>query len=369
MFSSNVRLEGRLLLVAVALSATACGGSAPTSPSPTSTPQYSTPPATVSSVLPASLPPSDSSQTIIVVGSNFKPGLTVDLTASTGATATIGGSAIQSLTDTSFEASVTVAAPGTYTLRVTNPASPPSPAVTVTAQGADTPRPTIAGLSPSSPPQSTASQMVVVAGSNFQAGLTAVLTGPTGTTTTLGGSAIDSVTQTLFHLTATLADAGSYKLRVSNPSGQMSEPWTFTVRTPDPPAKPTVTGLSPSTPTKNSAVQMVYIAGTSFESGATVALTLPNGTTSTLSGSEAIPYVSATTVKIMVTLADAGSYSLRVTNPSGLVSEAYAFTVKAPDAPAKPAVTGLSPATPTTSSAAQMVYVNGTGFEIGRAHV
>jgi hypothetical protein len=217
--------------------------------------------------MPASLSATDTSQTIIVVGSNFKPGLTVDITPSTGAktivtggashstggTIHLSGSAIQSVTDTSFEALVTVAAAGTYTLLVNNPAAPPSPAVTVTAQVNNAPRPAISGITPGSPVVSTTAQTVMVVGSDFQAGLSVALTGPKGTTTTLGGAAITDATQTTFHVSATLAEAGTYKLRVSNPGGQISEPCTFTVKAADQLATPTVTGVTPATPTGSGA--------------------------------------------------------------------------------------------------------------------
>lgn len=37
------------------------------------------------------------------------------------------------------------------------------------------------------------------------------------------------ITATVFKMTVVLPAAGSYTLRVANPSGQTSEPWTFTV--------------------------------------------------------------------------------------------------------------------------------------------
>ena len=208
----RVRFAGGLSILLFGMFAAGCGGSSPTSPSqivPPPSSQLSAPPASVSSVLPASLAPSDASQTIMVAGSNFQPGLTVAFTRSDGEMATLGGSAIHDLTDTSFQVAVTVPEAGTYTLRVTNPSSPPSGAVTVTAQPTGTSRPVVAGLSPASPVQSGATQTVIVAGSNFEPGLSVALAGPGDVTATLSGAAIQNLTGTLFRLTATLADAGS----------------------------------------------------------------------------------------------------------------------------------------------------------------
>src|SRR5471030_2949891 len=140
------RAPGRLALIAVlGLVAARCGSSSPTSPSTISvvqsTPASASPvQANISSVLPAVLPPSTSTQTLIVTGSNFQQGMIVSFAQTpsstpsklTDSTQTFTGSAIQNLTDTSFQISVAVSGAGTYTVSVTNPSSTPSTPATVT---------------------------------------------------------------------------------------------------------------------------------------------------------------------------------------------------------------------------------------------
>ncbi|HEY3382541.1 MAG TPA: hypothetical protein VGK32_12275 [Vicinamibacterales bacterium] len=314
-------------------------------------------------LLPASLAPSLTDQTILVAGSNFRPGLSALLTKSTGDTSTFSGTAIKNLTETSFELDVMVPDAGTYSLSVTNPASLPSPPVTLTAAPATSPRPAVVGISPGTPTQGTASQKIYVGGSQFHPGLTVELTGPGGTST-VGGGNVQNVTATTFQVVVTLAEAGSWSLRVVNPGSQASEPFAFTVRAVETPARPTVTGVSPSSLTMSTALQPIYVAGTNFQSGLSVTVTLPNGTTTTV-GPSAITFGSSTVFQTMVTLTQSGSYSLRVVNPDGQTSEPWAFTVNALDPPVRPAVTGLSPSSPTMSTAPQPIYVAGTNLQSG----
>lgn len=346
--------------------AVACSHSNPAGPTPDLTSgQSAGVQATVAGVLPASLPPSGTAQTLMVDGGNFQPGLTVELMSSSGGATTFGGSAITNLTETSFQVSVRVSEQGAYQLRVINPASRPSESVTVTATPSETSAPTVAGLSPGSPTQNDAVQGVYVAGTNFQAGLHVTLTLPGGGSMTVDGSSVVFGSPTMIKMFVVLHDAGSYKLRVVNSSGQTSEPWTFTVKGVDPtPATPVVTGLSPSSPTTNSSAQYIYVAGSGFEAGLSVALTRPNGETSTIAGS-AINFGSSSGFKMSVLLGDPGSHSLRVINPSGKTSEPWTFTVKPPEAPQAPVVTGISPESPSKKSEAQGVYVSGDNFASG----
>ena len=60
--------------------------------------------------------------------------------------------------------------------------------------------------------------------------------------------------------------------------------------------------------------------------GLTVTLTLPDGTTSALSPSQ-IQNVTSTLFQMSVVLAAEGTYSLRVTTPSGGTSAPWTFTV------------------------------------------
>jgi hypothetical protein len=82
-----------------------------------------------------------------------------------------------------------------------------------------------------------------VFGTNFMSGLSVQLTAPGGAVTTLGSSVINVGSSTAFSMTATLATPGAYSLKVVNPSGQLSDPWIFTVAAATVPP-PAVTGVS-----------------------------------------------------------------------------------------------------------------------------
>lgn len=386
--SSTTLVKSAAILVGLLVAA--CGGSNPTGPS--ATVPLAAPPATgtvnssaasVSGVLPTSLAPSVSDQTILVSGANFQPGLSVTLTltgtppaaargmqsiaAAATTTTTFTGSAIHNLTDTSFELVVSVQQSGTYNLCVTNPSAPPSVPVTITATPSTASRPTLVGLSPSSPTQSTTSQVVYLAGAGFQPGLSAVFTAPNGATSTVGGAGVTEASSTIARVWAVLAEAGQYAVKVANPDGQTSEPWTFTVKPSEPTVpRPAVTGLSPSSPGASTASQVVYLSGTNFQAGLSVVLTSPGGSPAPVAPI-ASSDVTSTAIRLSVTLQDAGTYTVKVANPGGQASEPWGFTVKAaePPAAARPTVAGLSPSSPTASTVAQRLYVSGTDFASG----
>jgi hypothetical protein len=216
-----------------------------------------------------------------------------------------------------------------------SPAAAAAAAVPSTASQAN-----VSSVLPTSPPPSDAVQTLVVDGNNFKPGLTVTfrpsggdtktLTMPNGSTTTVSGSGINFASSTLFNMLVVLADAGTYSVKVTNPSGQTSNSFTFTVKAVEPPAPqvaPTITRVSPNTPTQSTVAQHIYLGGTNFVTGLTVTLTLPNGTSSTISSS-AIAFGNSTVFNMQALLATAGSYSVKVTNPSGQASNVFAFTVK-----------------------------------------
>ena len=393
--SSRKSVIGSFALI-LGLLASACSGSNPAAPSNfspvTTATSAAAPTASVSQVLPASLPPSPVPQTLFVEGENFKPGLIVDLTFTPSSTASIGqrstravttsasGVEIHNLTETSFEVNVTVTEPGTYRLRVTNPESSPSAPVIVAAEPPVTSRPIVAGISPSSPSQSTAPKSIYVLGNNFEEGLFVQLTAPSSAITVVSGESIDFGSATAFRMKAALPEVGIYRLRAINPSGATSEPWSFTVKaaeTPAPPTPenpttgaPTITGLTPQSPTTNDASQTVTVVGTNFAAGLTVLLKEPGEDGAETIAGSSISDLTATSFKFAAKLEDAGGYSLRVVNPSGQTSAPWTFAVKTPEGgstpPAgPPVITSMEPATPTASTATQPLYIVGTNLQPG----
>src|SRR5262249_47564935 len=89
---------------------------------------------------------------------------------------------------------------------------------------------------------------------------------------------------------------------------------------------PTVTGISPASPTANSATQQLTIGGSGFQAGAVVKLSTNGGTFSL--GSGQVQFFSATQLQIQTILASAGLWQLQVINPSGTASTPFQFTVQ-----------------------------------------
>jgi pimeloyl-ACP methyl ester carboxylesterase len=310
--------------------------------------------ATITSTSPASPTVSNSDQNVAVGGIGFQSGLTVTvIIPNGGGTVTLSGAQVQNVTSTSFTMIVTLNIVGTYGIRVNNPNGNQSNIFNFTTQVAP---PAITSVSPSSPCVRTGDQSVVVNGSSFQSGLTVSVTFPNGGTGTLSGSQIQNVTATSFTMIITLADPGTYSIRVINPSGAQSSPFTFSTQN-----CLSVSGINPSSPTQSNADQDVIVSGNGFTAGLTVIVTFPGGGTATLSGSQ-ILNVTSTSFTMRITLSTSGTWGMKVRNLNGDLSNIHSFTVQLPT---PPSVSSINPASPTASSVDQNVIVNGTNFQQG----
>src|SRR5262249_54063638 len=140
-----------------------------------------------------------SDQSIAVLGSNFQAGLTVTaFFPNSGGSATLSGTQIQNVTATSFTMLATLNGAGTWGMRVNNPDGQQSSVFNFTVAPPQVIGPTITSISPSSPAATgIGDQAVSVFGSNFQSGLTATVTWPSGSAT-LTGAQIQNVTSTSF---------------------------------------------------------------------------------------------------------------------------------------------------------------------------
>lgn len=408
-FRARVPLMKRLVLILIAALAVSCSGGAgsPTTPTPTATPALTAAPTptptpaptpeptptptptpapiptptptptptpltpSISSIAPLSPTASASNQTVTVSGSNFQGGLTVTIVLPSGLSSTLGGSQIQSVTSTSFQMSITLADAGNYALRANNPDAQQSNTVGFTVTSSQPPpplplTPSISSISPVTPFASPIQQTVAVSGTNFQAGLTVSVRPRAGSM--LSGIQIQNVTSTSFQMIITLADAIDYTLLVINPGGLESNAFGFgaillALPPPPSPLTPSISSISPSSPTASASIQTVTVNGSSFQAGLTVTVGLPGGGSSTLSGGT-IQSVTLASFQMIILLADAGNYTLRVTNPAGLQSNVFAFSVT-PPSPLTPSISAISPAVPTSSIFSQTVTVNGANFQAG----
>jgi hypothetical protein len=275
----------------------------------------------------------DAPQTLKIGGRHFKAGLKVLLSGPDDGdeTKTISGSAIDDVSAEMFKLSVVLAEAGEYHIRVVNPDGSTSAAkgfLVKETDGDGTPE--ISALDPGSPTASSTAKWLWVLGSDFAPGLSVKIEhAGSESSITIGGESIHYESSELFKVLVTLPVAGEAAIRVVNPGGASSD-WKFFTVKPGESSAPTVTRIEPEDPVADNEAQPIWIIGTNFQEGLTVKLTRPGGSTSTISG-EAVDRESSTVVKVMMSLGDPGTYSVKVVNPGGQTSGSLSFVVGAAD--------------------------------------
>jgi uncharacterized protein len=211
--------------------------------------------------------------------------------------------------------------------------------------------PTISSLSPASITAGNAGFTLTVSGANLLPSSTVNWNGSPLATTPVSASELTAT------VTASeVAAAGTASVTVVNPGG-VSAPATFTVNADN--LDPTISLLSPSSVPAGSAQLTLTVTGSNFVPGSLVEW---NG------GSLATTYVSDTELTAVVPasdLANAGTASVAVNNPTpgGGLSGSLTFTIGA--ANPVPSIFSLSPASITAGQAAFTLSVNGSNFVPG----
>jgi DUF971 family protein len=182
---------------------------------------------------------------------------------------------------------------------------------------------------------------------------------PGGGTATLSGSQIQNVTGSSFTMVITLNVVGQYGVRVNNPDGGQSSTFNFNVQNSI--SAPQINSISPVSPTRRDGDQSVSVFGTSFQSGLTVTVFYPGGS-STLSGTQ-IQNVTSGSFTMVITLNLVGQYGIRVNNPDGGQSNTFNFNVQ--NIVSTPQIKSISPSSPLASNNDQNVTVFGSGFQLG----
>lgn len=187
----------------------------------------------ISSVAPPAPSRSATVQVLTISGVNFSDGLSLTVVEPDGRKQSYTGPAIQARRDTSFKASVTLAALGPYTLIVTNPDGAASDPFVLKGQASAQPptrgiSPKIDRVLPGELTRDPLPQTLAVTGEHFVQGLSVYLTDPIGTVHLIKGS-VGSFTATSFTIAAALEMTGEYTLLVTNPSGESSNSMTITV--------------------------------------------------------------------------------------------------------------------------------------------
>ncbi|HUI56850.1 MAG TPA: protease pro-enzyme activation domain-containing protein [Bryobacteraceae bacterium] len=126
------------------------------------------------------------------------------------------------------------------------------------------------------------------------------------------------------------------------------------------PTGPTITSLSPNPMTGSASNQTLTINGAGFAAGSSLKVKV--GAT-TYSGSQ-VTFVSASALTVAVNVgATAQTLAVQVTNPNGQSSNSVNLQVTAPAVP--PVINSLAPNPMTGSNSAQILTINGSGFQSG----
>lgn len=182
--------------------------------------------------------------------------------------------------------------------------------------------PTIGSVSPATPTRSDQPQTLTVNGTDFEDGLKLMVTGPGGEIRTFSGQDIQSRRETSFQATLTFLASGTYSLMVLNPDGSKSNPFALQVQSGG--TRPIIDQVTPAETPKDTREQAVTISGSHFAQGATVSLTGPAGSTSTI---RTLEKNTPQTIVVRLMLDQAGTYSLAVLNPGGEPSNAVTLKV------------------------------------------
>ena len=128
---------------------------------------------------------------------------------------------------------------------------------------------------------------------------------------------------------------------------------------------PVILSVDPSSPAPRSAAQRVTITGEDFLPGLTFAVTGPDGQTTVHQGGDILSRTD-TSFAVMLMLAVEGTYTFKVTNTDGGVSEPFTVEVqKAASDPPAPVISGVTPSEPEHQPEPQVLRVSGQHFERG----
>jgi uncharacterized protein (TIGR03437 family) len=234
-----------------------------------------------------------------------------------------------------------IASSGTANVTVVNPGAGPSPPAVFTILPAP---PALASLSPSSINAGSAGFTLTLSGSNFAPGAAVLWNGSSLVTTVV------SSTQLTAQVPANLlATAGTVSVNVYQAGVPASSALTFTV---SPLAAATLAAISPSSVTAGSTGFTLTATGSGFAAGSAVQWNGVSLVTTFTNATQLTAQIPAGLV------AGVGTASVRVTNPSGSVSNILTFTIAA----APPVLSSLSPTSTLSGGPAFNLTVNGSGF-------
>ncbi len=265
---------------------------------------------------PGSVPSGSAAFPLTVYGTGFVAGSMVLWNGSGLATSYTSGAQVTAFVTADL---VSVRAGISAGVTVLNPGGAVSNSVTLAI---DPPRPTILRLTPASAAAGGMAVAMVITGSNFAVNCVA----------RWNGIAVETTFTDAGHVSATvpaslLVNAGVVPITLTNPSGLVASPMTFTVI----PSTPAASGLSPASVSEGAAAFTLAVNGAYFTPGSTVLWNRAGLVTTFVSTAQVTAVVPA------ILVAAAGNASITVSNPGGLVSQAVNFVVTTAPPPASPA--------------------------------
>ena len=274
----------------------------------------------LTSLSPSSVTAGSAAFPLTVYGTGFVAGSTVLWNGSGLGTSYTSGTQVTGFVTADL---VSVRAGVNASVTVLNPGGAVSNSVTLAI---DPPRPAILSLTPASAAAGGTALAIVITGTNFASNCVV----------RWNGNAVETTFADAGHVSASvpaslLVNAGVVPITVTNPSGLVTSPMTFTVI----PSTPAASGVSPASVTEGAAAFTLTVNGAYFTPASTVLWNRSALATTFVSTARVTAVVPANLV------AAAGNVSITVSNPGGLISQAASFVVAAapPPAPPTPAVT------------------------------
>jgi len=177
----------------------------------------------INGVLPGSPRTNGALQPLTLTGSSFQPGLSATLINPQGTEQDVPPTQI-TVNPTQLTLEVTLAAPGTWKVRVAEPGG----SLSATTEFAVYGPPTVAAVNPPAPTSANL-QTLSFTGTGFLPGLTVTLTGPGGVVVKVPGSDLTTLDYTRIVLPARTFAVGPWRAEVTNPGGHTSAPFNFNV--------------------------------------------------------------------------------------------------------------------------------------------
>ncbi len=202
-----------VLLSTATVALSACGTRPPTQPT-VEGPR-------ILGITPARPIASETPQPLTIRGEQFSSTLIFLTVAPDGATNSYSGSALESVTPSSFQVRALLPRAGNYTFTVRSGTNGDSTStqVVVAGSGED---PSITTIIPTQLTRGTQVQFLAFLGTRFETGLTVTVIEPDGATVTLSPTGVVAGGGTTFQMVHVFNKVGTYTLRVTNPAGGTS---------------------------------------------------------------------------------------------------------------------------------------------------